>query len=265
MDWTKLLFQIMNLAVMVLILYRLFFKSVLRALDKRSKSATSALDKVERQEREAAETYAQYQERLAQIKEAIASMRQESKEALWRTRKHVLAETRHEIETMQAKAEQRIKETHQREIFKYQCQLGRLVTTLSERLVSEAGGDLFQKACIEQFIEHLSVLQADEYHSADLAGEEQLVPVRLLSAYVLDEASIAQLEEQAQKMVGSPVRVTCQVDPALIAGATMYIGDMVIDGSVAGALHGLYERYVADLAQPPESARPQHRDIGLAA
>jgi F-type H+-transporting ATPase subunit b len=265
MDWTKLLFQIINLAVMALILYRLFFKSVLRALDERSKSATSALDSVERKEREAAETYAQYEERLAQIKETIASMRQESEEALWRAHKHVLAETRHEIETMRAKAEQGIKDAHQRGIHEYQRQLGRLVTAQSERLVREAGGDLFQKACMEQFMEHLSVLPADEYHSVFPADEEQVVPVRLLSAYVLDEASVAQLEAEAQKMVGSPVWVNCQVDPALIAGATMYIGDIVIDGSVAGALHGLYERYVAGLAQSPEGVRPQRRDTGLAA
>ena len=264
MDWTKLLFQIINLSVMGLILYRLLFKSVLRALDKRSKRVMSALDDVERREREAAEMYARYQQKMIQIKETIASMRQEANEELWRTRKHILAEVRHEIETMRAKAEREIEETLQRKVYEYQCQLGHLVTALSGRLVRKAGGDSFQRACMGQFMERLSqmnytrMLPADEYradgfhpadelHPLNRFDGEQVVPVRLFSAYALDDASVAQLEEQAQKMVGRPTKVNCKVDPALIAGATMSIGDMMIDGSVAGALRSLYERYVADL------------------
>jgi F-type H+-transporting ATPase subunit b len=261
-DWTKLLFQIINLAVMGLILYRLLFKSVLRALDERSKRVMSALDDVERREREAAEMYAQYQQKMIQIKETIASMRQEAKEEFWRTRKHILAEMRREIEAMRAKAEREIEETLQRKVYEYQCQLGHLVTTLSGHLVRKAGGDSFQRACMGQFMERLSrmnytrMLPADEYRADELhplnrVDGERVVPVRLFSAYALDDASVARLEKQAQKMVGRPAKVNCQVDPALVAGATMSIGDMMMDGSVAGVLRRLYERYIADLEPSP--------------
>jgi F-type H+-transporting ATPase subunit b len=264
MDWTKLLFQILNLLVMGLILYRLFFKSVLRALDERSGRVMSALDDVERREREAAETYAQYQQKMTQIKETIASMRQEAQEELWRTRKHVLAETRHGIESMQVKSELGIQEAVQKGVYEYRRQLGRLVTALSERLISKVGGESFQEACMGQFMAQLSTLPADEYRADELHSHitrvdgGQGIPVQLSSAQVLGAASATQLEKQIGKMVGKPIKMTYKVDPVLVAGATMQIGDIVLDGSVAGTLRGLYERYVADLDQPPEVERSRH-------
>jgi F0F1-type ATP synthase membrane subunit b/b' len=252
MDWTKLLYQILNLAIMVFILYRLFSKSALRALDKRSQRVTSTLDDAEQRQSEAIAAYAQLQERLAHMQESVASLKQEAQAELWRTRKHVLAETRHEVEAIRAKAEWGIKEARKKRTYEYQCQLVRLVTTLSERLIREAGGGSFQEACIGQFIERLSRLPSDEIRYSPPAAEEQVVPVQLSSAYVLGVDSAMQLEQQIQERVGRPIRMICKVDPHLVAGVTVRIGDILLDGSVAGTLQNLYERYAAGLEQGTE-------------
>jgi F0F1-type ATP synthase membrane subunit b/b' len=260
MNWTKLLFQILNLAIMVFILYRLFSKSALRALDEHSQKATRALDMAEQHEREANAAYAQFQARLAQMQDKSASLRQEAREELWRFQKHSLAETRDEIETLRANAARDVERTLETSVHEYRCELGWLVTRLSERLIQEAGGVAFQDACIARFVERLSLFSEGEYRDRFRVDADQQVPVRVVSASVLDTASVAQIAEQAQKIAGRPVHVIRKVDPALVAGVTMYIADRVIDGSVAGALSTLYERYVAEL-----EVQAQHRRVGLAA
>jgi F-type H+-transporting ATPase subunit b len=247
MGWTKLLFQIINLAVMLFILYRLFFKSVLRALDKRSTTVTRALDEAERRTREAIDTCGESQERMSKIAERIALVSQEANEELWRTRTRVLAETRHEIETMRESAEREMERDYRKKRYDYRCKLADLVTTQSGYLIQQAGGSLFQRLCIERFLEQLSALSPEEVHGVSPADREQEVQVRIISADVLDTEQVAQLEQQIQAMVGKPVHVLCRVDRALVAGAAIHVGDMVIDGSLAGSLHGLYNRYVADL------------------
>ena len=264
MDWTKLIFQLLNMAIMVFILYRFLFKSALRALDEHSHKVMRALDDAEKRDREAAATYAQSQEQLAQIQENIASLRQETKEELWRTQKHILSETRDEVEKMRANAARDAERAFQKGVYGYQCDLARMVTVLSERMIRQAGEGTFQKACMAQFLEQLSTLPTGEVRDAIQTDPGQSAQVRIVSATVLDAASAAQIKEQAQKMVGGPVNVIGKVDPNLVAGATMFIRGQVIDGSVAGALHTLYERYVADL-QSPESARPPRPDVVLAA
>lgn len=264
MDWTKLIFQIINITIMVLILYRFLFKSARRALDEHAQQVTRALDEAEQRDREAAATYARSLERLAQIQESIASLMQETKEELWRTQRHVLAKTRDEIETIQANAKRDAERGYDMGVYEYRCELGHLVTTLSERLIRQAGEDSFQRACMAQFLEQLSALPTGEYRESFPTDPGYRAPVRIISACALDAASAARIKEQAQKMVGGPVNVIGRVDPALVAGATMYIRGQVIDGSVAGALHRLYERYVADV-QPPESGRSPRPGVVLAA
>jgi len=264
MGWTKLLYQILNLAIMVFILYRLFFKSALRAMDQHSQRVTRALDDAEQHEREAAATYARFRDRLARIQEEIASLRQEAKEELWRAQKHSLAEAQYEIETMYTNAARDVERTLDTGLCEHRRELGQLVTKLSGRLIREAGGEVFQSACTARFQERLSAFPAGEYRDTFGVDPDQQVPVRIISASVLDAASVAQIAEQARELVGRPVRVIRKVDPALVAGVTMYIGDRVIDGSVAGALHSLYEQYAADL-QSPEGALARRRDVGLAA
>jgi len=264
MDWNKLFFQIINVAIMVFILYRLFFKSVLRTLDTRSAKVTGALDDAERRTDQANAAHAQFEARLAQMEEKVASLTQGAKEKLWRTQRHILAETRHEIERMQANAEREIERSHQMGVYAYQCELGSQVTALCERLIRQAGGESFQKACLAHFMEQLSALPAGEYLDAFQTDHNRRAQVRIISANALDAASVAQIKEQALRMLGRPVNLIRKVDPALVAGAMIYVGDRVIDGSVAGALHMLYEQYASGL-QTPESARPQQPDVGLAA
>ena len=105
----------------------------------------------------------------------------------------------------------------------------------------------------------MSRLPADEYHYAFPVTEDQ-VPVQLSSAYVLGADSAVQLEQQIQERVGRPVNVTCKVDPNLVAGVTVRIGDILLDGSVAGTLQDLYERYAAGLEQGAFNALQHSRN-----
>jgi F0F1-type ATP synthase delta subunit len=46
--------------------------------------------------------------------------------------------------------------------------------------------------------------------------------------------------------VSQPVDLTCRVDPDVIAGAMVRLGDMLIDGSLQGQLQQLRSRYEAE-------------------
>ena len=190
-------------------------------------------------------------------------MGEEAKEELWRISRRVLAETRHEIEAMQEKAKREIEHAHHLRVDEYQKQLGNIVIVQSEHLIRQAGGGLFQRTCTERFLEQLSTLSTGEYHVVSLADGQQEVQVRIISANVLDTEHMVQLEQQAQKMVGQPVNALYRVDPALVAGVTMYVGDRIIDGSLAGSLRGLYDRYVADVQAADQNTSERDAQVLL--
>lgn len=248
-NWSTLILQIVNFMVMAFILTRFFFKPVVRILDERSKKVTSALDEAEQREREAAEMRADYEQKIAQAQDQVLSMTQQAQEELARAKQELIEQTRREIQTMQEHAASDLQESRQQAIQKHQQELGRLVTSLSARLMSEAGGSAFQQGAMERFIEQLSALPADQYRDVAEVGEGEVVQVHLVSADNPDTESLSRIQTYVEQMLGKPVEIKTRLDPSLVAGAAVRFGDVMIDGSLSGQLHRLNERYLSELEQ----------------
>jgi F0F1-type ATP synthase delta subunit len=79
--------------------------------------------------------------------------------------------------------------------------------------------------------------------------------VELLSAGRRDDAYVSRLERQIHKMLEQLTKVRYRADPESVAGATVRIGDAVIDGRVAGQLQSLQEHYSAGLSKRDREGR----------
>ena len=77
-----------------------------------------------------------------------------------------------------------------------------------------------------------------EYRKLQLAarGEE---PLTVTSARALSSAELSALVERLERLYGKKFEVTTVVDPSLIGGVRILMGDRRIDGSVAGRLDAL--------------------------
>jgi len=64
------------------------------------------------------------------------------------------------------------------------------------------------------------------------AEAERVVKATVTSAQPLDAAALAKLSDSLRKRFGREVQVTTAVDAALIGGAVIDTGDVVIDGSL---------------------------------
>lgn len=78
-----------------------------------------------------------------------------------------------------------------------------------------------------------------EAYEALRARAENVVDVQVASAAALDEAQQQRLVEALQKRLGKQVRLHLTLDPALLGGARLQVGDQVIDGSVSTRLEKL--------------------------
>ncbi len=71
---------------------------------------------------------------------------------------------------------------------------------------------------------------------AKAAGE---VDAHITSAFPLDAAQLAGLQERLEARMGRKVQVTSSVDAALIGGVVIAVGDEVMDASVRGKIADL--------------------------
>lgn len=70
---------------------------------------------------------------------------------------------------------------------------------------------------------------------------EKISEVRLITAVPIDDIFRTKLSSALSKRLQQDVTLTCDVDPAILGGAVIHIGDKVIDGSIRGKLARLLE------------------------
>ena len=68
---------------------------------------------------------------------------------------------------------------------------------------------------------------------------EGVANAEIVSAIALTERQVAELKAALEKRFGKKIETTVSVDPSLIGGARIVVGDQVVDGSIAGKLEAM--------------------------
>jgi F-type H+-transporting ATPase subunit delta len=66
-----------------------------------------------------------------------------------------------------------------------------------------------------------------------------IVDAQVTTAVAIDAAQSARIEQQISTAVGKRIRLTTAVDPALLGGLVIRVGDQLVDGSLSGRLKTL--------------------------
>jgi F-type H+-transporting ATPase subunit delta len=79
------------------------------------------------------------------------------------------------------------------------------------------------------------------------AEENRLLPVTITSAVELDDDTVKKIQQEIEDKTGRRTELTTAVDPDVLGGLTMRVGNVIMDGTVRGRLERL-RRQVATAA-----------------
>jgi F-type H+-transporting ATPase subunit b len=113
-------------------------------------------------------------------------------------------------------------------------QIAALAIAATQKLLGEALDEKRQHALIEEFFAGVKGGKVTVLEGADLKGAS----AEVISALPLTEEEQNLIKKEVLAQVGAQA-VTFRVDPALLGGLVIKVGDKVLDGSVAGKLEGL--------------------------
>jgi F-type H+-transporting ATPase subunit delta len=72
--------------------------------------------------------------------------------------------------------------------------------------------------------------------------EHKLLPVEVTSAVALDENTVSSIGESIGKQLGRTVELSSSVDPEIIGGVVLRVGNFVLDASIRNRLEKLREQ-----------------------
>jgi len=85
---------------------------------------------------------------------------------------------------------------------------------------------------------------AEATHEA-LDAQNGISTARVSTPSEIGAEERSKIEAQASKIAGGSVRVAYDIDPSLVGGVTLRVGDLLIDGSVKGKLARMRERILS--------------------
>jgi F-type H+-transporting ATPase subunit delta len=69
--------------------------------------------------------------------------------------------------------------------------------------------------------------------------ENRLLPVEVTSAVTLDDATIAEIGERVGKQAGRKIELSSRVDPDILGGLVLRVGNAILDSSIRSRLNQL--------------------------
>jgi F-type H+-transporting ATPase subunit b len=231
------LFYLLNFLALMVVLGAWIYRPMIRALENRQRKIAQGLEdaRVAGEARAKAEEQAQHildlaqQEASKKLREATAVAEQAAQTARDK------AEA--EIAALQASARAETEAERQRILADVRGEVAALALAAAQKILGEALDEKRQRALIDEFFSGVrsgKVVLLEEEAELPRAPSAEVV-----SALPLGEKEQAAIRTDLQKQIGAQAEVVFRVDPAILGGLKIRVGDRVIDGSMAGRLSGL--------------------------
>lgn len=229
-----LLLQIFNFLILFVVLRVWVYKPILGLLDKRRQNIAQGLEDA----RVAAEARANAEKEAAEIisdaQTEASQIVREANERAQDVAKEVKAEAEAEAVKAREVALAEAEAERNRILGDLRGQVAALSISATQKLVGDALDEQRQRALLDEFFSGVKSGEVVVLDDAEFKGEA----AEVTSALPLTDAEQETVKEDVLSKVGAQA-VTFRVDPSIMGGLVIKVGDKVLDGSVAGKLEGL--------------------------
>ena len=229
-----LLVQIVNLIIVYTVVAKWIVGPIGGLLEKRRESIAQGLEDA----RVAAEARANAEKEAAKIiadaQAEASNIMREANERAQNVAKEVKSEAEAEASKAHEAAKMEAEVERNRILGDLRGQVAALSIAATQKLVGDAMDAKRQRALLEDFFSGIKSGKVVVLEEASLKGAS----AEVTSALPLSDKEQATVKKDVLSKVGAQA-VTFRVDPSILGGLIIKVGDKVVDGSVAGKLENL--------------------------
>ena len=229
------LFQVFNFTIVLVLLYAWAYKPIINALEDRKKKIAQSMEDARVAAQARANAEAEARQIVAKAQSEANDIVRQATERAESAGSEVKAAIEAEVAKIRENAQADAAMERDRILADLRGQIGALAMAATQRLVGEELDEKRQRALINEFFSGVKGGQVVVLESIDAKGEA----VEVTSALPLTDKE----KEVVRKDIGGQT-VSFRVDPEIMGGLVVKIGDKVLDGSVAGQLETLRQSLV---------------------
>ncbi len=228
-----LLVQIVSFLIALVILRGWVYKPVLNMLEKRRKTIAQGLEDARLAAEARANAEKEAQRILTEAQQEAAAKLREASERAEEVAREVRATAEQEVVKLRETASAEATAERDRVLADLRGHIAALAIAAAQKVVGEALDEKRHRALIDEFFSGVE--------GGKVEVLKDLPRMSGASAEVVSALPLTPAEEQAVRKdildkLGSGATLTFRVDPTILGGLKIRVGDRVVDGSVAGRL-----------------------------
>ena len=227
-----LIVQILNFAILFVVLRAWVYKPIVGMLEKRRQAIDQGLEdaKVAAEARANAEKAAE--DLLAEARKEASRLVRAATERAEQAAAEVKAQAEHEAEEVRKGSLAEGEKLKEQALGELRGQVAALAIAAAQKIIGEALDDRRQHALIQEFFSGVTKGKVVVLEGQALKGES----AEVTSALPLTPEEQAIVKKEIVDKLGAEIEPSYRVDPSILGGLVVRVGDRVIDGSVAARL-----------------------------
>jgi len=227
-----LIVQILNFAILFVVLRAWVYKPIVGMLEKRRQAIEQGLEdaKVAAEARANAEKAAE--DILAEARKEASRLVRAATERAEQAAAEVKAQAEHEAEEARKGALAEGEKLKEQALGELRGQVAALAIAAAQKIIGETLDDRRQRALIQEFFSGVSKGKVVVLEGQALKGES----AEVTSALPLTAEEQAIVKKEIVDKLGAQIEPSYRVDPSILGGLVVRVGDRVIDGSVSARL-----------------------------
>lgn len=252
LDIATIVFQAINFIVLAVLLNRFLFQPILRTATQRTAEKERLIKELAEEKQKIASLRAELEQRQTQIEEDAHRTLMEARERAETEGQELLKQARSEAELMLVEAQADAYRLKQQAMNEFHEQLVDTILQISGSVIGQVVPQEVDATLVYGLSERIREMGRTEMWRVEalrrsLSGRET-------TAYIASarELSVEQQGELARiltALADRHVNIELQIDPKLVAGVRVRLGDTVMDNSIAGRLQELREQVTAALGE----------------
>ena len=227
--------QIFNFAIIFVVLRAWVYKHILGLLERRRTAIAEGLEdaRIGAEARQNAEQEAE--KVMADAQTNASQVMREANERAETQGKEVIAAAEAEAAKKREESLAEVESERERILGELRGQVGALAIAAAQKLINASLDEQRQRVLIDEFFSGVKSGQVVVLEGQQVSGAS----AEVTSALPLTAEEKESVKQDVLARVGDQATVTFRVDPAILGGLIVRVGDKVLDGSVSGQLESM--------------------------